>query len=382
MANIMITKRCNLRCAYCFANEFVGDVDSVKGGDGDKNNVGSGITDRDGVDSKEGMNSEMDSDEGMDSADMCLDISMESFREILDFILGDGSVTKLGLIGGEPTLHPSFGEMLDLLIQEERAEAVTIYTNGTALAPYLEQLSHPKFHLLVNCNDLTGQELLFKRFMESLEGAFAKLPDRIILGANYYKPDYDYRYLCRLIERFACRRLRLSISVPNTEEYVYEPLDYFRQMKPKIFGFFRTMKELGTVPFLDCNIFPACLVTADEMEEFAEWGCDNPLSVLKNHRTGCMPVIDILPDGTAVRCFGLSEYTKAQIRDFASVSDLRNYYMRTVDAYAVNCYYHEQCTGCYKYKTAKCYGGCLIYKIDQILEMRNTAEEMNKKKRK
>ena len=24
MANIMITKRCNLRCPYCFAEEFVG----------------------------------------------------------------------------------------------------------------------------------------------------------------------------------------------------------------------------------------------------------------------------------------------------------------------------------------------------------------------
>ena len=106
------------------------------------------------------------------------------------------------------------------------------------------------------------------------------------------------------------------------------------------------------------------------MREFDEWGVNSPFSIVKNHQTGCVPVIDILPDYTAVRCFGLSEYTKINIKEFACISDLRNYYLRTIDAYAINSVYDKKCETCYKYKTMKCSAGCLIYKIDEILAKR------------
>lgn len=333
MANIMVTKRCNLNCEYCFANEFVNE--SVSDGEGRES-----------------------------------DIAIDDFKKISDFILGDGSETKLGLIGGEPTLHKAFGELLDILIEEERAKDITVYTNGIKGREFIRQLENPKFHLLINCNDIAEKKHLYGQFLESLCCIFERLPERTVLGLNYYKIDYDYSYLLELLKSFPCKRLRLSISVPNTGQYGYEPLEYFEKIKASIFSFFKELKALGVIPFLDCNIFPACLVTAEEMREFQAWGTDNPLSILKNRRTGCAPVIDILPDFTAVRCFGLSEYTKADIRDFASISDLRNYYIRTLDAYAVNAYHNPKCASCYKHKTMKCSGGCLIYKIKQILEKR------------
>ena len=74
MANIMITKRCNLNCEYCFANEFVNDEEAKKS-----------------------------------------DISIDRFKEIMDFILGDGTVKEIGLIGGEPTCHHNFKELLKIL---------------------------------------------------------------------------------------------------------------------------------------------------------------------------------------------------------------------------------------------------------------------------
>ena len=52
----MITKRCNLSCPYCFANDYVND--------GSQN----------------------------------FDIDMASFNEILEFILRDGSQKKLALL--------------------------------------------------------------------------------------------------------------------------------------------------------------------------------------------------------------------------------------------------------------------------------------------
>ncbi len=329
MANIMITQKCNLACEYCFANEFV-NKDST-------------------------------------------DISQEAFCEILDFILSDGSEGKLGLIGGEPTLHNGFDKILELLINDERIQNVVIYTNGIKAGDFVDKLQKPKFHLLINCNDISDNSSLYTEFINSLELLFDKMSERIVFGINYYKLGYDYSHILRLIERFPCKRLRVSISVPNTDTYNYEPLSYFEKIKPEIFCLFKELKQRGTIPFLDCNILPPCLVTAAEMAEFDEWGADNPLSIIKNRQTGCIPVIDILPDLTAVRCFGLSEYTKVNIRDFSSISDLRNYYLRTVDAYAVNTFHNEKCLLCYKYKTMKCSGGCLIYKIDKILQKKGEA---------
>ena len=61
MANIMINEICNLRCPYCFADEFV-----------NKNPK---------------------------------EMSMEDFDTALNFALSSGYDERIGLIGGEPTLH-------------------------------------------------------------------------------------------------------------------------------------------------------------------------------------------------------------------------------------------------------------------------------------
>lgn len=325
MANIMITKRCNLNCEYCFANEFVNSGDST-------------------------------------------DILIDDFKRILEFMLSDGTEKRIGLIGGEPTLHRRFGDILDILLSEKRADRVILYTNGILAGEYADKLSDSKFHLLVNCNDIRHKESLNRKFEHSLRILFERLGDRVGLGVNFYKPDFDTGYILELLRKYPCKKLRVSISLPNSDNYDYNPLEYFAEVKPGLFDFFRKLREIGTIPYLDCNILPPCLVTVDEMLEFSKWGESNPFVTVKTEHTGCMPVIDILSDGTAVRCFGLSEYTKTNIKDFASISDLRKYYIRTVDAYAVNSVYDNRCKGCYKFKTAKCSGGCLIYKIDQILK--------------
>lgn len=68
MANIFLTRKCNLKCPYCFADEFVNQKNQ--------------------------------------------DVTLENFKKILNFIKVD-KTSKVGLIGGEPTLHPKFNEILD-----------------------------------------------------------------------------------------------------------------------------------------------------------------------------------------------------------------------------------------------------------------------------
>lgn len=327
MANIMITKRCNLACPYCFANDYVNDKSQN------------------------------------------LDIDMATFNDILEFVLRDGTQKSLGLIGGEPTIHSQFDVILDRVANVEQLACVTVYTNGILINKYLDCLSNPKFKLLINCNDLSYCKETQDRFLCSFEEAYKSMKDRITPGVNFYKPDFDYSYVIKLLEKYHYEKVRVSISVPNSE-YSYDPLSYFAEVKERVIEFFEELKQIGTIPFFDCNIFPACLLKIDDVERFEEWGADNPFLNIKSRQTGCLPVVDFLPDKTAIRCFGLCEYTGEKISNFACYTDLFNYYLRTIDAYAINTVYDSKCSECYKYKTLKCSGGCLVYKIKNIMSRR------------
>ncbi len=333
MPNIMITKRCNLSCPYCFANEFV-------------NKAG--------------------------------DMPLEALEKILDFILRDGLTHNVGLIGGEPTCHQQFRGILRRLTVEKSLEQVTLFTNGILLGKYLDPLENEKFKVLVNCNEPTRMGAYWDKLIEVLtEIRDCRLKERVTLGVNIYTPDFDFSYMLQIAELFQPKTLRVSISVPNSPEYAYDPFLYFQNMKPKIFAFFKELQALNVIPFFDCNVFPACLISTQEIRQFDAWGAQNPFLALKNHPTNCRPVIDIMDDLTAVRCFGLSDETRVPIGEFASLTDLMNYYLRTVDAYAANTYYNKKCANCYHYKAMRCSGGCLVYKIDRVRENRKAVEKQN-----
>lgn len=332
MPNIMLTENCNLRCPYCFAHEFTGKKAAKK------------------------------------------EMTWEQFQSILHFILLDGSERHIGLIGGEPAIHPLFGKMLQHLLSDDRVEAFTVYTNGTALEKHLPLLAEEKVRLLVNCNSQEdiGKEN-FSRLASNVK-ALAESGAHVTLGVNVYRLGFDAEYLLPLLEFFEEPHLRFSLSMPIDAANIKDPLNSFRDFKDTMLKLFSQLRDHNVIPFFDCNFFPPCLFTAEEAALFDDWGAQNPLLALKSRAICCAPVIDIMADGTAVRCFGLSEYTKVNIRDFATITDLRRYYLRTVDAYAMNCYYDANCADCYKFKTAKCSAGCLVYKMKNIQALKEMTE--------
>ena len=105
MANIALLNRCNLRCPYCFAENYIADEKT--------------------------------------------DITIDTFGELLDFCASDGEV---GIIGGEPLLHKDFAKIMEMALSDPRISRVTLFTNGVFLDKHMGVLDHPLLSILVNVN--------------------------------------------------------------------------------------------------------------------------------------------------------------------------------------------------------------------------------------
>ncbi len=328
MANIMVTERCNLRCPYCFADEFVGK-----------------------------------------STD---DITLDNFKKALEFALTNDE-EEVGIIGGEPTVHNQFKEILDIIINDQRIKVCTLFTNGILLNRFVNQLIHPKFKLLINCNSpIDIGEGNFVKMIENIT-LFSKqyyMQDRITIGINMYKPDFEYDYIIEVLKSLDYKYVRTAVSVPNNEGMKGNSLTYFRRMKPRVLKFYHKLLDEGIVPFYDCNAIPRCIFTPLEykcLEQKIKDTGRNDINIL-SELSSCTPVIDILPDLSVIRCFALSQYMKAKTEDFCHIDEARAYFSYCFDTLAYHINADTLCRGCKKKETLKCAGGCYAFKVHDIFK--------------
>ncbi len=337
MPNIMLTYRCNLNCPYCFANEFV----------------------------------------NKDSAD----ISINNFSKAIDFITKESS-SYIGLIGGEPTIHHSFKQILQMIIHNRKIEECTVYTNGIELDKFVDELVTPKFRILVNCNspNMIGEKK-FDRIVNNLDILFKKyyMYDRINLGINFYEDALDYSFIIKLLKRYDLHRVRLSLTVPDFSACgKTNSISYFRQRKAGLLQMLKTFDNNQIIPYYDCNKPPFCIWNEEEKEwifnYIKKYGISES-NLIGNHSI-CYPVIDILPSLEAVRCFGMSSFDKVSINDFKNITDLASYFLNRIDCEAYRISACEECTDCYYRKTRHCTAGCIGFKTDDINRLNEAADKM------
>lgn len=324
----MITDICNLNCSYCFANSFV-----------NHNSINH--------------------------------ISTESFLRILDFIETAKGKEHVGLIGGEPTLHPDFLNLLSIINCRDNIDDVIVFTNGLKIDEFFSELQNPKMHLLINCNaPYVIGETNFLRIRKNINTAvnLFGMKDRITIGVNIFSPDFDYNYIIELIDEFGFDHLRLSITVPNSKE-AYKPLVHYSKMKRVVLELIEETLKHNAMPYFDCNKIPVCILTMEERNRLLRLCGEKSISNIISEYANCSPVIDILQDETCVRCFGLSDHLKVDINGFETIDDLRGFFENRFDVFSHVVYYDKQCEACYERVCRKCAGGCLKYKIDLIDEL-------------
>lgn len=322
VSNIMLTERCNLCCPYCFADEFVN------------------------VEHHE--------------------ITEPNFLKAIDFLVSGKKIgSRVGLIGGEPTLHTRFGDLLRHTLKDDRVKEAVIFTNGILLDETFDITAADKFNYLINLNSPSVMgDKGFDRIVNNIDIIVNRLNKRrsLTVGLNLYDPNMDCSFFVDTLKEYQISHARLSIAVPNHSRS--GGFEQFAYMKELVYSLYVDLLYLGIDVIFDCNMPPSCVWTEEEFNKLsliqANFGSTRRGFDLKANK--CRPVIDILPDLTAVRCFGLSDTTKVSIKDFENIDALYDYYKETVDCRLCKLPTTADCRECKMFADGTCFGGCLLNK--------------------
>ena len=296
--NTLLNNFCNLSCDYCFANKVIEEEKQ----------------------------------------------ELKEIDKVIDFHKRSNK-RQMRFIGGEPTLHSNFSEIL--LKAARNNMDIHVFTNGLYNSEYnyLFKLLDKEVNvsLLINYNKGKQKESNLHQLKE--------YGVNFSLGINFYKENQDYNYIIDTSKKYNLNRIRWSLVVPNSEEKKKKPAQYFKRHIPNIKQFIIDCEKNGINPHVDCNNIPICLMDEDALRLISMISENNLRS------STCDPVIDIKPNLDSIRCFAVGEQ-KVNIKDFRDEKELIDHFNRNIQREHL----FDECENCptYKVKGKSC--GCLAYR--------------------
>jgi len=337
MANINIIETCNYRCKYCFAEEFT----------------------------ECGDNKIMD---------------LNTFRTALEFVAR--TQDYVGIIGGEPTLHPQFSEILDEVIKNENIKRFLVFTNGTNLYRYIDRLANSKSGVLVNYNApyeiirQHGEEAgkkLFEKTRENVIKIRKLMGERISVGVNIFDDNTDWSHVVDILKATGIEDLRVSTVAPNAHNRDNFNLTYYDTYIKSLISLLDQVKDCVRKIVFDCSSPPACVLNKykQELDNLNKY-YENKGSKLNLYScSSCKPVIDITPDLEIVRCFSMSRYKKINLSDFENVLQISEYFEKEIDGICYNVKTNFLCENCEFSKKKMCNGGCMSFALNKAKIIKN-----------
>ena len=315
MSNIILTTDCQRKCKYCFAK---------------------------------------------DNIDKPMSFQMGNFIKTVDWLTKDNNITnRVGLLGGEPTLHPRFIEFLDYLLSKKLN--TLIFTNGMveekdileivkiANKNKVKHMDHLCFCVNVNEEKYRSQK------EQRLQTQFLKILGRVSVPSfNIFEENCDFGFLVDLINKYnTVRNIRFGLASPLGNRNNFMELDGYKAIGDKLTEFTSIRKKHKIKIGLDCG-FPKCMFT----EEQRKLIIDSPVD---NFSFGCGPSIDIYPDLTVASCYPLSRIKKVKMEDWPSYNELFQHLGNEVEELEP---IYNKCYDCDWFADHSCSGGCKAHKIN------------------
>jgi len=279
-------------------------------------------------------------------------ISSDVFEERLDFVERSG-INEIRLIGGEPTLHPRFSELITAA--RKRDLHIVVFTHGllseTTLT-CLETLPVEQCTVLINVNAFRspGADNGSKEQDERLIG-LRRLGPRALLGFNIFQTNFQLDFLLPLILEAGCRKtIRLGLAHPVLfGQNVYLHPKQYPIVGNNISQFAQVAADVGVKLEFDCG-FVRCMFSEQDLE------------TLHRAKAGvgwrCNPILDVDLSGQVFHCFPLAGKVQTQFSQGAAADELRTQLLERTRQYRMAGIYKE-CSTCPFKQRGECTGGCL-----------------------
>lgn len=291
-------------------------------------------------------------------------ISWENLLYLSDFLRMSGE-NHISLLGGEPTLHPDFVDIVSYLIA--RGFNITVFTSGIMSANTLKKakglflnMEQGRLNFVCNIND---PELSPKNEASKVKEFLSIFGYMTIAGFNIYRTDFNMEFLFHHIKSFYMNRsIRIGLAhpIPGGKNQFISISDIDIIIN-RLYSYLPLMGRLRLQPSLDCG-FPLCRLTDEQMGGFVKLSGSNI-------KFSCGPAIDIGPDMTVWNCFPLASYHKRSIFEFDSFREIVDYYKRFNNAIKSEITgLYEECDECWYREDGFCAGGCLAHALSRFKE--------------
>lgn len=330
MANILLTNRCFRKCPYCFAQES------------------------------------MDGPEEKDN------ISWENLIYLADLFYASNEF-HMSLLGGEPTLHPEFTEIVKYLYH--RGFSLSVFTSGVMSSKRLQHavdelgdaLEKKRLSFVCNINEPKDTPANEAKAQEAFLDAFGSAT---VISFNIYHPNFDVSFAVDLIKKYDLRRhIRVGVANPipgyNNEHIA---LHQFRPTMERLVSFVPMLEKERIDLGLDCG-FTSCSFTDEEIGKLARLGSNVGSSV----KFSCGAALDFGPDMQVWHCFPLANIHRRSVYEFDSLQEIKDYFTRfNKEVRKIAPGVFDDCSSCVHMESGHCQGGCLAHII------RNHREEFDK----
>ncbi len=323
MANILLTNRCVRSCPYCFAEKEM----------------------------RHSMSKSV--------------MSWEDIIYLADFLQASGE-GRVSLLGGEPTLHPEFTDIL--LYFMDRGLSVTVFTSGIMSHAVLNRINkhisgNPDRRVTFVCNlNNPEQTDALEEEKEKIRNFLSALGKWTMAGFNIYRTDFELGFLFDMIGRYGLKKsLRLGIAhpIPGSDNRFIR-VGEIKAIIERIYSYKSDFQKSGISPHFDCG-FPLCRVTDEQLGWFAR----NAGHVSFK----CLPAIDITPDMQVYCCFPLSHLKRKTIFDFNSFKEITDYYAKLQDRIRrVLPGIYEECHDCVHRHGGRCAGGGVCQLLKKLAD--------------
>lgn len=291
MPNLMLTTDCNFRCPYCFGREMIGPGHAHE------------------------------------------TMTFDGFRSLLDWIdAADRPQLDVHLMGGEPTLNPLFGEMIEELARRGRATAV--FSN--LAAPIEKTVLHRAVRLgvswIVNANP---PETYRDGQLERLHQHLAIVGATGVLTFNITGPGTRWDYVLDDVKRFGLEpRVKIGITLPTLDHRnAHVRRREHRGVARCVMALYAAAKDKGIALEFECGV-PLCLFSARQRGQLA--------GIRISH---CGSRLDITPAGLVINCLPLCNVAAVPYAVFEHYGVALDWFRRALLPYRAlgN---DEACIGC------------------------------------